>query len=571
MMNILEVQNALKNASDQQLAAEMQTPTGMAPQFLVMSEMKRRQDMRSEAQGEGKSTKQPTVAEDLMQKAAAPESPVMGGIGSLPPASLHGAAMQSKAAGAPVPYGPGQVAAGPQMPPQQPPMPAPGMAEGGPVRMAGGAQVPTPLSAAAAAMNRPIPAGAGWNWRTGTGLPMDPSLPQTQAQQAPGQSSDPLSGADPMYADAGPGYGTPKPASSLPYQPPGTHYNSVTGQWNDTATGQAIPAPTPGQGQDYNDERPLTQAQVAGLKPTPTNVVPTPLPSAPAGIKALPQATPPDGSPAASGSGSPAKTGAASPSAQPSAPAQQPGESLDSYVARIKALQSDRMSPLEDKLAAQEADINSEKKNNINMALMEAGLNIANSTSPTVLGAIAQGGIPALKSYQQAQDQQRKEMRDLLGARTQIASQQQSSDNSALQTGVSAYNSAQQQSLQQAQLAHTIDKDQQEQDFKTKYMAPYYQQMGAAYGKTGSDNGTRDTLNGLKYYEGTINDDIKNLQADAMMDPSQKSARMAQLTAQRDMIRQQILKATGINIGDQSAPSSGVNPIAEERARRAKQ
>lgn len=45
-MNILQVQDALKNASDMQLSGELQNPTGMAPSYLVLSEMKRRQQMR---------------------------------------------------------------------------------------------------------------------------------------------------------------------------------------------------------------------------------------------------------------------------------------------------------------------------------------------------------------------------------------------------------------------------------------------------------------------------------------------------------------------------------------------
>ena len=49
-MNILQVQDALKNASDQQLAGELQSPTGMAPSYLVLSELKRRQQMRQGSQ-----------------------------------------------------------------------------------------------------------------------------------------------------------------------------------------------------------------------------------------------------------------------------------------------------------------------------------------------------------------------------------------------------------------------------------------------------------------------------------------------------------------------------------------
>ena len=40
-MNIIDIQDQLKNFSEQQLISEMQTPTGSAPQFLVLSEIKR--------------------------------------------------------------------------------------------------------------------------------------------------------------------------------------------------------------------------------------------------------------------------------------------------------------------------------------------------------------------------------------------------------------------------------------------------------------------------------------------------------------------------------------------------
>ena len=48
-MNIIQVQDALKNASDMQLSGELQNPTGLAPSYLVLSEVKRRQQMRQGA------------------------------------------------------------------------------------------------------------------------------------------------------------------------------------------------------------------------------------------------------------------------------------------------------------------------------------------------------------------------------------------------------------------------------------------------------------------------------------------------------------------------------------------
>ena len=44
-MNILQVQDDLKNFSEEQLVNEMQMPSGNAPQFLVLSELNRRKRM----------------------------------------------------------------------------------------------------------------------------------------------------------------------------------------------------------------------------------------------------------------------------------------------------------------------------------------------------------------------------------------------------------------------------------------------------------------------------------------------------------------------------------------------
>lgn len=48
MINLIEMQDALKNASDQQLLSQMQEP-GQAPTYLVLGEIKRRADMRKRA------------------------------------------------------------------------------------------------------------------------------------------------------------------------------------------------------------------------------------------------------------------------------------------------------------------------------------------------------------------------------------------------------------------------------------------------------------------------------------------------------------------------------------------
>jgi len=76
-MNILDVQDKLKNFSEQQLLQEMQMPSGNAPQFLVLSEMTRRKRMRDSMASQGNSGT--TVAEEVVASAGVPQ----GGIASM--------------------------------------------------------------------------------------------------------------------------------------------------------------------------------------------------------------------------------------------------------------------------------------------------------------------------------------------------------------------------------------------------------------------------------------------------------------------------------------------------------
>lgn len=75
-MNLIQVQDKLKNLSEQQLAQEMQMPTGIAPQFLVLTELQRRQKMRQDYQAR-QNAPQSTVAQDAVAAAGMPQ-PVAG-------------------------------------------------------------------------------------------------------------------------------------------------------------------------------------------------------------------------------------------------------------------------------------------------------------------------------------------------------------------------------------------------------------------------------------------------------------------------------------------------------------
>ena len=127
-MNIVQQAEALKDLSDNQIRAEMKTPSGMFPLYLVTSEAKRRADMRTRFKSEEAETPSTTVQQDLLTKLAQ-QTQTPG----LPLASSPATGAMRPAA----PQMPPQ--AGPQMPPQagprMPPTQAPrGFAGGGKVR-----------------------------------------------------------------------------------------------------------------------------------------------------------------------------------------------------------------------------------------------------------------------------------------------------------------------------------------------------------------------------------------------------------------------------------------------------
>ena len=112
MMNILEKEDLIKGLPDNVLQQQMQAPTGELPQYLLISEIQRRTDMRKSLQEQ---PKQESVSEQIMME---------GIMANRPPMQPQ---MQPQ-----MPPMPPQML---QMPMEQPPM---GMAQGGVVRMANG-------------------------------------------------------------------------------------------------------------------------------------------------------------------------------------------------------------------------------------------------------------------------------------------------------------------------------------------------------------------------------------------------------------------------------------------------
>ena len=136
-MNILEVEDIIKGLPDQALQKEAQAPTGNVPQFLVVSEIQRRTDMRKRFQSQQQEQPQGTVSQQIVQE----------GIASLAPQPPQGMPPQGMPQGMP-PQGMPPQGAPQGMPPQgMPPQgipqnqpPAQPMYRGGVVQMNQGRQ-----------------------------------------------------------------------------------------------------------------------------------------------------------------------------------------------------------------------------------------------------------------------------------------------------------------------------------------------------------------------------------------------------------------------------------------------
>ena len=116
-MNILDAEDMIKGLPDQTLMQQAQMPTGELPQFLVISEIQRRSDMRKRHEAQMQEQSQGTVKDQIMRE----------GIAAMMPQQPMGMPPQMMPQGMP-PQG---------MPPQGMPtgMPPMGMAAGGIVRM----------------------------------------------------------------------------------------------------------------------------------------------------------------------------------------------------------------------------------------------------------------------------------------------------------------------------------------------------------------------------------------------------------------------------------------------------
>jgi hypothetical protein len=104
-MNIVQLQDQLKNFSQDQLVREMQMPSGNAPQFLVLGEIMRRQKMQQDFMAQqAKGQPQSTVAEDAIAAAGVPQGGIASMARALAPKTnmAENTGVQAMASGGPV-------------------------------------------------------------------------------------------------------------------------------------------------------------------------------------------------------------------------------------------------------------------------------------------------------------------------------------------------------------------------------------------------------------------------------------------------------------------------------------
>ena len=128
-MNIFEQEDLIKGLPDERLMKEAQQPTGQMPQYLIVSEIQRRADMRKRFAGEQQKSPDSSIKDQILGGGIAAVAPPQGGMQG----AMMGAPQQPPAQ----PMPPQQAMPAPQQPmPQQP------MARGGVIRMFDGQDTP---------------------------------------------------------------------------------------------------------------------------------------------------------------------------------------------------------------------------------------------------------------------------------------------------------------------------------------------------------------------------------------------------------------------------------------------
>jgi len=410
-MNLLKVQDALKNASDQQLMALMQAPDSTAPSYLVLSEIRRRKDMRSKQAAEGESRR--TVAEDL----TAPQEPVgiqgLQGQGSMDPDGVDVAdgGVQGMAAG--------------------------GLAslrryrEGGVIRMSdgvpgGGAVVGQrdPANPDLTAFQRDV---LGIGRAAGTfideaergrrierlinrysyGAPPFSYFTMRQGERER-RAAEGREIADYLRANRGRFLSGEQDIAAFEADPIGFVRGQATTATPPATTPAAPPAAT----------TPEVAPAVQGNQPAPP--VSRPIIPPQSSIRTDVDYEPARTTPTAQGA--PGIEGLRN--APPALPEGGQLPTMAELMQQNAALFPDGMGSIRERMREERVDPAARRNEAVNMALIEAGLRIAGSRNPSLIGAIGEGALPAVQSYGQQLGQIRGEQREARRDELELAKQE---------------------------------------------------------------------------------------------------------------------------------------------------
>lgn len=406
-MNLLRIQDALKNASDQQLMQMMQAPDSTAPSYLVLSEIRRRKDMRAKQAPEGDSRR--TVAEEL----TAPEDQ-----------GIRAMAAQM-----------------PEEPPQDVADQAgiEAMREGGVVRMQAGGDImgdipfpPTnyesmtvpPAFAGRPTPGEPLPMVRSFRpqtpdirlsvaerelqslFRANPRMRGDSSLIDQTAQQfgvSPSALRARVMGETPVPVEAPGGVTSLAPDMPMRPQVAALADDEQRGVLSSIPTGDADrgsfvqPDPTETQRQATTGQ---TQGQPGQGQQGQRQ-----------GQQGQQQGQP----------GQPRPAGGGAAAAPASAEAGLP--TLADIYRQNQGLFADGIGALRERAQQERVDPAARRNEALNMALIEAGLRIAGSRNPSLAGAIGEGAVPAVQSYGQQLGQIRAEQREARRDELELAKQ----------------------------------------------------------------------------------------------------------------------------------------------------
>jgi len=373
-MNLLKVQDALKNASDQQLMGLMQSPDSTAPSYLVLSEIRRRKDMRNKQAPEGQSNR--TVADDLL---AQDDGGIRDIVAHDEPEAQDGA---------------DEMAAGGLASLRR-------YAEGGVVRMQAGGELPRrPLSEMSPEELRILRR----QFDFGAFSERMPNLPGARPVGRPQYTLEELAAEDFRRRNLT----RPNEPSRFIEDPESAFANRSPDQMSVQTAAPAQPA--------------VTTEPVRPVVARPEYLAPSPDADRDAAMGRIPPAPttttatqPPPARPARPAGNQPAPPAAttAAPGLDGLRNAAQGAEPSQSSVQF-----TDRLSPLFERMREGRIDPAARRNEALNMALIEAGLRIASSRNPSLAGAIGEGAAPAVQSYGQQLSQirqdQRQDIRDEL-------------------------------------------------------------------------------------------------------------------------------------------------------------